>query len=117
MQACGACHSNETSWPWYSNVAPISWLVQHDVDEGRATLNFSDINQTQREANHAARALREGEMPVNYYTWIHSDAKLSEQDKQALIDGFEATFGSASHGSVQPASSTLSLHHGGWAAE
>lgn len=117
MQACGACHSNETTWPWYSKLAPVSWLVQHDVEEGRATLNFSDINQHQREANHAARAVQNGSMPVNYYTWIHSDAKLSDQEKQALIDGFEATFGSGSHPATQPVGATVSDQQDGLTAE
>src|SRR5690348_18457917 len=54
VRACFDCHSNETVWPWYSNIAPLSWLIQHDVDEGRQNLNFSDWNGSQRRANQAA---------------------------------------------------------------
>src|SRR5512134_2904759 len=49
-RACADCHSNETVWPWYSNIAPISWLVQRDVDEGRRALNYSEWNRGQKEA-------------------------------------------------------------------
>lgn len=93
MRACADCHSNETTWPWYSHVAPFSWLIQHDVDEGRTILNLSEINNTPFGQDHAARAVQNGEMPVNYYTWMHSDAKLSETERQALVDGFIKTFG------------------------
>ncbi len=96
MRACADCHSNETTWPWYSNVAPFSWLVQHDVEEGRTILNLSAIDQTPSGPDHAAGAVRNGEMPVNYYAWIHSGAKLSEAERQALVDGFIRTFGRGS---------------------
>jgi mono/diheme cytochrome c family protein len=92
-QACYDCHSNETTWPWYSNVAPVSWLVQHDVDEGRAELNFSEWSGSQRKAHESADAVQEGDMPVWYYTITHPGARLSGQEKQDLVDGFVATFG------------------------
>jgi Haem-binding domain len=60
-QACFDCHSNETEWPAYSHVAPASWLVQHDVDEGRAVVNFSDWHRPQEEATEAADEVTEGE--------------------------------------------------------
>lgn len=93
MRACADCHSNETTWPWYSNVAPFSWLIQHDVQEGRTILNLSEIDHTLFGQDHAARAVQNGEMPVNYYTWMHSGAKLTEAERQALVDGFIRTFG------------------------
>ncbi len=94
QRACYDCHSNETDWSWYSNIAPISWLVQKDVDEGRAALNFSEWNRPQEEAHEAAETVQDGEMPLWYYTITHRDAALSDQEKQDLMQGFIATLGS-----------------------
>ena len=91
VTACFDCHSNETEWPWYTNVAPLSWVVQRDVDEGREVLNFSEWGPGQ-EADEAAEAVREGEMPPASYLVLHPDARLSDADRQALIDGLIATF-------------------------
>jgi mono/diheme cytochrome c family protein len=93
-RACFDCHSNETVWPWYSNVAPISWLVQRDVDEGRRTLNFSEWNRTQKEARESAKTVRGGEMPPWIYTIRSSEARLSPTQKDALARGLAATLGS-----------------------
>ena len=89
--ACADCHSNLTKWPWYTNVAPMSWLVQHDVDEGRSKMNISDANRG-IEIDEVQKVLREGEMPPLQYTIKHRDAKLSDADKAALIAGMRATF-------------------------
>jgi hypothetical protein len=89
-RACADCHSNETVWPWYSNVAPLSWLVQRDVDEGREKFNISAGNG---EADEAAEKVVEGEMPPAQYTWLHPAANLSTSEKQELIQGLLATFG------------------------
>ena len=91
-RVCFDCHSNETRWPWYSHVAPISWLVQHDVDEAREHLNFSEFDRPQRHADDAAEEVEEGEMPLWFYTPLHSDARLSDEEKQALIAGLKKTF-------------------------
>ncbi len=91
-RACFDCHSNETVWPWYSSVAPLSWLVQNDVDEGREHLNFSEWNRRQ-EADEAAETVREGSMPPNYYTIIHPDARLTDAELTQLVNGLTATFG------------------------
>ncbi|MDH4335068.1 MAG: heme-binding domain-containing protein, partial [Chloroflexota bacterium] len=88
--ACTDCHSNHTEWPWYSNIAPVSWLVQRDVDEGRAKLNWSEPGG---ERDESAEKVREGEMPPWVYTLTHPAASLSDADRQALIDGLIATFG------------------------
>jgi hypothetical protein len=96
QRACYDCHSNETSWPWYTNIAPVSWLSQSDVDEGRHKLNFSEWDQLPRAAREADETVQEGEMPPWYYTILHPDAKLTDQEKQDLIDGFHATFGTGS---------------------
>src|SRR5512135_1181454 len=74
-RACYDCHSNQTTWPWYSNIAPISWLIQHDVQEGRARLNFTAGNI--READNVARQVQSGQMPQWYYVILHPTANLS----------------------------------------
>src|SRR5512144_2449203 len=71
VRACFDCHSNETRWPWYTHVAPSSWLVQSDVDDGRKHLNFSEFDRPQRHATGAAAELAEGEMPPWFYPPLH----------------------------------------------
>lgn len=92
-RACFDCHSNETEWPWYSHVAPVSWLVQYDVDEGRAALNFSEFDRPQDEAHEAAEEVEEGEMPLPIFLITHPDARLSDAERAQLIQGLRATLG------------------------
>jgi len=93
-RACFDCHSNETVWPWYSNVAPISWLVQHDVEEGREKLNFSTWAQGGgEEADEMAEVIAEGEMPMPIFLLTHAEARLTAAEKQALMDGLQAMSG------------------------
>lgn len=87
VRACFDCHSNETVWPWYTNVAPASWLIQHDVEEGRSQLNFSEWDKPQREARNAGREVQRGNMPDPKYLPLHPTARLTDQEKQALIQG------------------------------
>jgi mono/diheme cytochrome c family protein len=94
VRACYDCHSNETVWPAYSHIAPVSWLVAHDVDEGRAVLNFSEMQRPQEEAGEAAETVEEGEMPPRIYLPTHKDARLSPAEEAALIAGLRATLGS-----------------------
>jgi hypothetical protein len=94
-QACFDCHSNETEWPAYASIAPASWLVQHDVDEGRAVLNFSEWTRPQKEAKEAAAEGREGEMPPTAYKLIHAHARLSAADLDRLAQGLTRTLGVA----------------------
>lgn len=93
MGACGDCHSNTTTWPWYSNIAPVSWLVYHDTMEGRSKLNFSEMNRPQRNADEAASMVSEGEMPPAIYKVMHKSAQLTAAEKDTLIRGLQATFG------------------------
>ena len=98
-RACFDCHSNLTTWPWYSNVAPISWLTQSDVDGGREELNFSEWDRGhQADADDVSEAIRGGSMPPWYYTPAHPDAKLSGQEKDALIRGLLATYATSPPG-------------------
>jgi hypothetical protein len=92
-RACYDCHSNETGWPWYSNVAPVSWLVQHDVDSGRRHLNLSEWDKQQKHADHVAQEVKQGDMPLWYYLPMHPLARLSEADKQAVEAGAEKSLG------------------------
>jgi hypothetical protein len=91
VRACFDCHSNQTVWPWYSNVAPIAWLIQRDVEQGRRRLNFSEWNPRQRGARDAARELQRGEMPQWYYVMIHPSAKLSTAEVETLVQGLSAS--------------------------
>ncbi|MBK8430139.1 MAG: heme-binding domain-containing protein [Chloroflexi bacterium] len=92
-RACGDCHTNETVWPWYSNIAPVSWLVQHDVDEGRHELNLSEWGYiANKEADESSEAIEEGEMPMPVYLITHPEARLTEAEKEALMRGLDRTF-------------------------
>jgi hypothetical protein len=93
VRACFDCHSNETVWPWYTHVAPISWLTRYDVDEGRRTLNYSEWDRGQREAHESAKSVRSGEMPPWLYMLPRPHARLTAAERTALIAGLEATFG------------------------
>jgi len=92
-RACFDCHSHETVWPWYAHVAPVSWLVQNDVDGGRSQLNFSEWDHPQRHATDIAAEVKQGDMPPWFYLPMHAAARLSETEKAALLDGAEKTFG------------------------
>ena len=92
-RACYDCHSNETVWPWYSHVAPVSWLLQRDVNGGRRHLNFTQWNQPQSHAKDIAPQVRESEMPPWFYLPMHTAARLNDAEKHALIDGAEKSFG------------------------
>ena len=91
VRACFDCHSNEVTYPWYSYVAPVSWLVQKDVDEGRSKLNFSEWDLPQREAGEAAEEVQKGKMPMPIYLPLHPEARLTADERQALVRGLQAT--------------------------
>ena len=92
-RACFDCHSNQTLWPWYSHVAPVSWLVQRDVNGGRRHLNFTEWDKPQRHAKDIAEQVKQGDMPPWFYLPMHPAARLTDAEKQALIDGAEKTLG------------------------
>ena len=90
-RGCGDCHSNETVWPWYSDVAPVSWFVIDHVNHGRRHLNFSDWTRyDHREADELlgdiAKTVRAGAMPLSSYTLLHPEARLSNADRNMIID-------------------------------
>jgi mono/diheme cytochrome c family protein len=95
MQACGDCHSNETRWPWYSSIAPVSWLVYRDVQEGREHFNVSEWGyMDDNEGEEAAEQILHGEMPLPPYLLTHPEARLNEANRDALVKGLTDTFGS-----------------------
>lgn len=92
-RACFDCHSNQTTFPWYSNVAPVSWLLQRDVNEGRSHLNFTEWDLPQKHAKDVADEVKQGDMPPWFYLPMHAAARLTAAEKQALTDGAEKSLG------------------------
>ena len=92
--SCADCHSNLTKWPWYTNVAPASWLVMNDVKEGRTRLNLSEWNKPQPPLDEIVEKIQSGEMPPLKYKVMpnHSKARLSSKQKQELIAGFKQLY-------------------------
>jgi len=90
---CFQCHSNETEWPWYSNIAPASWLIYNDVASGRRHFNFSDWNNHPAEMNELVETIQSGEMPPIQYWIAHPGSRLTDQQKQELITGLQASLG------------------------
>jgi len=93
VASCYDCHSNEVVWPWYTNIAPVSWLATRDVDEGRDKLNFSEWGTGDQEADELAEVIESGEMPPIYYGWMHPAARLTDDQIQKLIAGLAASVG------------------------
>ena len=90
-RACNDCHSNYTRYPWYTNVQPVGWWLQHHVNEGKGELNFSEFGAytAKRQAHkleETAKQIKDGDMPLDSYLWIHKDAILSDGEKQVLIN-------------------------------
>jgi hypothetical protein len=97
--SCYSCHSNETVYPWYSYVAPSSWLVKRDVAEGRDELNFStwtelDQRKMIKKLDDIVTEVGEGNMPMPMYTLIHSSAKLDDTQRQLIVAWSEAAMDS-----------------------
>ena len=98
--SCYDCHSNETRWPWYSRVAPPSWLVAHDIEEARDRMNFSlwgsfDPRRQQKLAEDIWEEVEQGEMPLRMYLLAHPAARLSESARQTLREWALAVGGEA----------------------
>jgi hypothetical protein len=100
QRACYDCHSNQVKWPWYSYVAPVSWLVARDVRQGREALNFSTWNllsaAEQAEAfKKSSEKVQKGEMPLWFYLAVHPSATLSPADR-AVLQSWASTGGAGS---------------------
>jgi hypothetical protein len=99
-RACQDCHSNKTKYPWYSYIAPVSFWVTHHIDDGKKHFNMSEFGTYP--AKKAAHKLEEGfeviengEMPMDSYTWMHPEAKLTDAEKKVLINWFKASYAAA----------------------
>lgn len=92
--ACYDCHSNETHWPWYSHIAPVSWQVVQDVNDGRKELNLSEWPAIPRSAwkrmENMSDLIDDSEMPLKKYTLIHKDARLTDDQRKELTDWLAA---------------------------
>lgn len=91
-QACYDCHSSQTRWPWYSEIAPLSWFAYRDVTEGRRRLNFSswasyteDPGTETTKLDQISRHLASGDMAPWYYRWLHPEAHLDEAQRDAIF--------------------------------
>jgi hypothetical protein len=95
-KACNDCHSNNTKYPWYANFQPVAWWLDHHVDEGKGEINFDEfLTYPAKKARHKMEEVnemvKEGEMPLNSYTWIHKDAVLTQAEKLVLAEWAVAT--------------------------
>jgi hypothetical protein len=87
-RSCRDCHTNQTTWPWYAHVAPMSWGVIGHVNDGRGNMNFSDWPAGPEEAGElldkVCKEVKQGKMPLDQYLWLHDDARLSDAEKKRL---------------------------------
>jgi hypothetical protein len=84
VRACFNCHSDQTVWPWYADVAPVSWFIEFDVEAARSVVNFSEWNRSYDLALYSGQSIRTGNMPPIKYRMAHPEADLTEQE---LRDG------------------------------
>lgn len=93
--ACYDCHSHQAKYPWYSNVAPISWMVEHHIEEGREHLNFStwgtyEAKKVNHKLEECMEEIKKGNMPMKPYVLMHSEAKMTDEQKTALVAWFKS---------------------------
>lgn len=94
-KACNDCHTNNTNYPWYTHIQPVDWWMNNHVKDGKKHLNFDEYtNRNLRHQYHKmeeiAEQVKENEMPLESYTWMHKDAKLTEEEKSKLINWADA---------------------------
>lgn len=90
-KSCNDCHSNNTRYPWYANVQPVAWWLNDHIEEGKGEINFDEfLTYPAKKARHKMEEVnemvKEGEMPLNSYTWVHKGAVLSESEKLAIAN-------------------------------
>ena len=90
-QHCFQCHSNETNWYWYTNIAPGSWLIANDVIDGRNAFNFSDWKNNPGELDEMVGTVQEGEMPPIQYWIFHPQERMNDQQKQEVINALQSS--------------------------
>jgi Haem-binding domain len=91
QKACNDCHSNNTLYPWYNNIQPVAWWLNSHINEGKSKFNFSEFNgyplrRQYRKLEEVINEVKEGGMPLDSYTWIHKDAKLTQEEKVKVTD-------------------------------
>ncbi len=94
-KACNDCHSNNSNYPWYANLQPVHWWMEKHIKDGKKHINYDEYtNRPLRYQYHkmeeTIEMIKEGEMPLNSYTWTHKDAKLTEEEKTKLISWAES---------------------------
>jgi hypothetical protein len=97
--ACYDCHSNNTNYPWYSYIQPVGWLLHQDIKEGKENLNFSTFGaysprRQRSKLREIETSIKEGSMPLSSYTFIHSKAQLTKEDRAAVLTWIQATIDS-----------------------
>ncbi len=93
--ACYDCHSHETAYPWYTNVAPVSWWVKNHINDGRRHLNFSvwgtyEPKKADHKLEECYEEVEEGNMPMDSYTWAHAEARLTDTQREQLVSWFKS---------------------------
>ena len=93
-RACYDCHSNSTTYPWYSKIQPVDWLLTHHINEGKQHFNFAEIGsypkaKQAKKLHEVAKTIPEGEMPLDSYLWIHKNAILTDAEKKVMEDWAE----------------------------
>ncbi len=124
-RACYDCPSNQTEWPWYSGIAPASWVVHHEVTEGRRRLNFSDWGEYESDPDTAVQKLDEiakfvasGDMAPWYYRLFQADARLSTSQRELIIRWSEQDTGKQhSHTDLGPAAGVISMARSRWSLQ
>lgn len=94
-KACNDCHSNNSNYPWYANLQPVHWWMEKHIKDGKKHLNYDEytsrpLRYQYHKMEETIEMIKEGEMPLNSYTWTHKDAKLSEEEKTKLISWAES---------------------------
>ncbi|MDX1628552.1 MAG: heme-binding domain-containing protein [Fulvivirga sp.] len=94
QNVCYDCHSHKTEYPWYTSVAPVSWWIDHHIEEGREHLNFSEWGNFSKERQkhkleEVIEEVEEGEMPLKSYTWMHEGARLTAEERNNLTSWVE----------------------------
>ncbi len=94
-RACYDCHSNNTNYPWYTNIAPVSWWVKRHINKGRAALNYSEWgtyspSKKQHKKEESADFIEKGWMPIGFYKIMHSEARITDEERKLLVDWFRS---------------------------
>ncbi|MFT3681776.1 MAG: heme-binding domain-containing protein [Ferruginibacter sp.] len=97
--SCYDCHSNNTNYPWYDNIQPVAWWMQHHIKEGKRELNFNEftayrVKRQYKKLDEIIKEVKGGDMPLSSYTFIHKDAKLTEEQKQSIVNWATASMDS-----------------------